>query len=276
MKFLLNRRALALALVAALLILSACQMRDLPGIAEEDLPSLPDLPGIPDDLSQIPDLLEDLGLPDLRNIALPALDDLPTLEAPPGGILFAGPTERALQPGDRIPGTDIDFVEVRDGAAQFRIAGLDSPRKVGDSLDFDGSWPGIPGSTYNARLRVYLIGDTEVRIAGVHQLAIPDLQPVPGPVPEGFELRFPFVDGVDVGNDTIAGTTYGYLGRYERGAQLSGIPENIYPYRALGDSIEWQGMLRPGVGASYSLRTLAYGADSLRVGGAVTLILPTP
>jgi hypothetical protein len=88
------------------------------------------------------------------------------------------------------------------------------------------------------------------------------------------ELRFPFLDGVQRGGDTIAGTTYGYLGRYERGAQLSGVPQEQYPYRAVGDSIEWEGTLRPGIGARYDLRMLVYGVDSMRVGGVATLHLP--
>ena len=92
-----------------------------------------------------------------------------------------------------------------------------------------------------------------------------------GPQPGRPRLRRMEADG----SDTIHGTTFGYMGKYARGAQLSGPNENEYPYRAVGDSIAWQGTLRPEVGAKYDLRALAYGRESLRVGGTVALVMAT-
>ncbi len=269
------------ALLLAALPASACSMPDLPDLPElpglPNLSDLPEIPGLPDELRQIPDTLRELELPDLSGIELPSLDALPVLQPPPGAIVFNGPVERGLEPGDRLPGTDITFLRVENGGALFAIAGQESPRRTGDSLDFDGAWTGIPGSQYQARYRIYSIGENSVRAAGVHQLLIPDVQPVQGARPEGgFEQTFVFLDGVQRDTDRIAGTTYGYMGRYERGAQLSGVPENQYPYRSVGDSIEWEGTLRPGVGARYNLRLLVYGMESMRVGGVVTLTLPPP
>lgn len=263
MKNLLRRWLAACALILIASLLAACQA-----------PELPELPGLPDELREIPEALQNLELPDLSGIQLPDLGELPALSAPPGAIVFNGPVERSLDPGERIPGTDITFVTVRDGAAVFQIMGLESTRRTGDSLDFDGAWPGLPGSSYNARLRLYRIGEESVRVAGVHQLLVPGIQPAAGSPGSGFELTFTFLDGVSRGGDVIAGTTYGYLGRYERGAQLSGVPDNLYPYRSVGDSIEWDGMLRPDVGAEYDLRLLVYGNEGMRVGGTVTLHLP--
>ena len=88
------------------------------------------------------------------------------------------------------------------------------------------------------------------------------------------ELRFLYTDAVLVG-EQIRGTTLEYLGRYERGAQFLGWPQSEYPYRAVGDSILWQGALRPEVGADFNLRLLAYGLDGSRVGGTVTVLLPS-
>jgi hypothetical protein len=237
-------------------------------------PELPSLPGLPEELRQIPDALRGIELPDLSGIDLPGLDALPAIQTPPGGIVYNGPTERSLEPGERIPGTDITFVEVRDGQAIFSIGGMQAPRRNGDSLDYDGSWPGVDGSSYHARLRLYRTGTDSVRVAGVHQLMLPAIAPALGAKGSGSELTFPFIDGVETGGDTIAGTTYGYLGRYERGAQLAGVPDNLYPYRSVGDSIEWEGSLRPGVGVDYDLRVIVYGVEGLRVGGTVTVVLP--
>lgn len=257
---------LPLLLIFLILVLAGCKREDFPA-----------LPGLPDDLRSIPDALEKLDLPDLSGVSLPSLDSLPGLKAPEGGIVYSGPTERSVNVGDTVPGTDIVLNAVEDGAAVFQIGEFTSPKKVGDSLDFDGAWPSLADTTYNVRYRVYLIGEDFVRLAGVQQLLIPEIAPAEGNLPDGgFDLRFPFVDGVNVGGDLIAGTTYGYLGRYERGAQIANMPENQYPYRAVGDSLVWEGTVRPGLGAQYDLRTLAYGSDSLRVGGTITLRLPGP
>ncbi len=238
-------------------------------------PAFPELPGIPDDLRAVPQALEGLRLPNLSGIAMPGLDALGVLTAPPGAIVFAGPTAPQLAAGERLPGSDITYVGVDGEDALFTIAGLRSLRRMGDSVDFEGAWPGLPGSVYEARLRIYAFTDEGVWLAGVQQLLIPELAPVAGPVPAGAAtLTFPFVDGVQAdGSDTISGTTLGYLGRYERGAQLAGVPEGEYPYRTVGDSVVWRGQLRPEVGARYDVRIIAYGRDSLRVGGTVAVTL---
>jgi len=257
------------------LVVSLVLLLLLSGCGRPELPSLPELPGLTDELSQIPEALQDLQLPDLSGVELPSLDSLPLLSAPPGAILFSGPMERRLQAGERLPSTDITFTGIENGQAVFTVMGMRSPRSTGDSLDFDGQWPGIMGSSYSARYRIYRISEQNVRIAGVHQLMIPNIAPQAGAMPTGgFEMRFPYVDSVGAGGDQITGTTLGYLGKQERGAQLTGLPESDYPYRAMGDSILWEGMLRPDVGARFDLRMLTYGAENARVGGTVALFLP--
>lgn len=247
-------------------------------------PEFPDLPGLPQDLSEIPDVLKNLELPDLSEIGIeiPGMDLLPTWSTPAGSINFSGPIEREIKAGERVPGTDYTLVSSGNGVATFEVIGMQSPRGVGDSVDFDGAWPNLAGSQYAARMRIYTIGNNTVRLAGVHQLTIPNIQPVmDSPLPEGFVLRFPFTDGVEIGvgnpgDDVIAGTTLGYLGRYDRGAQIVGLGPNVFPYRSVADSIEWMGTLRNDVGAEYDLRVLNYGRDSMRVGGTVAVTVPAP
>lgn len=256
--------ALALALVATL---------HTAGCAGAEFPALP---GIPDELRAIPSALQGLQLPELSGIALPGIDQLTDLQAPDGALLLAGPTASRLAAGERLPGADITYLRVEGENAVFEIAGMRSPRRMGDAVDFSGEWPGLPGSTYQVRTRIYGYTAEGVWLAGVQQLLVPDVTPERGgQLQDGVTLRFPFVDGVQAdGLDTIAGTTFGYMGKYARGAQLSGVPEGEYPYRAVGDSIVWEGTLRPHVGAAFDLRTLAYGRESLRVGGTVAVTLP--
>jgi hypothetical protein len=264
-------------LLAAVLVLAACALPGSgPGEPVLPLPRLPEIPGIPRDLADLPNVLRDLGLPDLSEIAnLPGLDMLPQLSSPPGSLVFRGPYEQRLAPGERIPGTDIELVAIRDGQAEFRIEGLRSQRILGDSLDYDGEWLGGNFGMYNARFRIYLISADSLRLAGVHQLEVRNVQPTVADVSvEGSMLRFPYTVGASVG-ETISGTTFGYTGQDERGANISGLPQGDYPYRKTGDSVLWSGYLRGGeVPVEYTLRVLYYGTDTLQLGGIAYLSIP--
>ncbi|MEX1018326.1 MAG: hypothetical protein WDZ49_01630 [Litorilinea sp.] len=274
-------------LILPALLVGACTMPNVPGMPElSDMPEIPDLtrltdiPGIPRELADVPNLLQELGLGDLANLEdLPGLDTLPFLRSEPGALVLRGPVERGVQVGERIPGTDIVLQGITEEGAVFEIAGMRSVRTYADSLDFDGDWPGVPGVSYNLRLRLYQISRDRVRAAGVHQVGILNVAPVVGGAqpgtPAGQELSFPSTWGLAPGA-AIPGTTFTYVGVHERGAEIGGLGEGIYPYHKLGDSVRWHGQLRPDIAADYQLRMLAYGADSARVGGIVTIYLPAP
>lgn len=278
-KFFKHRLALPLLLIIALL-LSACSAPELPEMPQiPELPSIPDLsqlPGIPESLRELPDLLGQLGLPDLSAIPnLPQLEDLPGLQTPPGAIVFNGPTERSIAIGDRLPGTDIVLSGVSPAGAEFQIAGLRSVRAMGDSLDFDGAWPSASNVDYNLRMRIYYIGDTYVRAAGVHRFVVHNVQPVEENVTlSGNTMKFPFTAGVTPGG-MIAGTTLGYAGQDDRGGQITGLPAGDYPYRKIGDSMVWKGYVRSDIPAEFNIRMLYYDANGARVGGVVTLAIPS-
>ncbi len=263
-------------LLTLMLFASACSRPELPEIPQlPELPALPDLPGVPTELEELPNLMRDLGLPDISSISnLPGLDDLPMLQTPPGAVAFSGPTEQTLSIGDRLPGTDIVLTAINNGNAEFQIAGFRSERTSGDSLDFDGAWPGIGGVDYNARFRLYYIGNSSIRAAGVHRIVIQDAQATKADVtPSGNTMKFPFTVNVGTG-ETIAGTTLGYAGETDRGGQISGLPEGDYPFHKIGDSISWQGYVRGDIPATFNMRMLYYDANQAQVGGIVTVALP--
>jgi len=192
--------------------LSACSREDLPALPKLPVtaPDLSKLPGIPKALSEIPGMLEELGLPDLSQITnLPKLEDLPGLQTPPGAQAFNGPMDRSIKIGERVPGTDIVLTAINGENANFQIAGLNSPRQVGDSLDFDGAWPGLSGTTYSLRLRIYHVGSDNVRAAGVNRLVVNNIQPTAdNSPPTGFTIKFPFTASV-VAGEKLLGTTLG-------------------------------------------------------------------
>lgn len=232
-------------------------------------------PRIPGNLGELTNMLDDLGLPDLSQLAnVPGIDSLPTVESIPGGIVYRGPVERKVAAGNFVPGTDLYLTRAGEAGAEFEVVGMRSVRTVGDSLDYDGPWPGLQGVEYNARLRIYQVGEGQVRAAGVHQIKIanvaPQMNEITG-VNQG--LKFPFTAHVAAGA-TIPGTTYGYAGTNERGAELTGLAADEYPYRKVGDSVRWRGNLRADIGAEYNVRILYYDSQRAQVGGIVTVAAP--
>ncbi len=272
---------LASSLLIALTLLSACFGPDLPGAPQmPQLPSPRNLPGVDELLDQLPgfdlDLLGELELPDLSGIAdLPQLVELPSLDVDGDAIAFAGPTEMRIEVGEYIRGTDIQLTGIVDGRAQFLFSGLRAERIAGDSLDFDGPWPNIAGVDYLLRLRVYRVTEEYVRAAGVHRLLIEGIQPIhqPAMTIQGAPLKLTYTGSASPGSQ-FNGTTFGYIGQAEQGAEISGIPSGDFPFRKTGDSLRWQGMLRPDLPSLFELRIVNYAESSVQVAGIVSLQLP--
>lgn len=262
----------AVALFLLALLLTGCGV-PLP------FPLPEDVPGMPTNWDELQGLMGDLGLPDLGELGnVPGLEALGGLQTPPGAVAFQGPVEMGLVKGKKIPGTDILFVSVTDGdAAQFEIDSLRATRRLGDSLDFDGAWPGSSGVTYQLRLRIYNVAGGEVRAAGVHRLVVENVQPQMDSVDSvntgSHALRFPHTVTVDAGKQFL-GMTLGYARQDERGATLTGLLQDEYPYRKLGDSVEWEGRLRADVPVEYHLRMLYYQETNATLGGVVLVSLP--
>lgn len=230
---------------------------------------------LPADMGELTGMLKDLGLPELSELAnLPGLDSLPTAEVTAGGIVFRGPVERKVTAGSFVPGTDLYLTRSGEGGAEFEVIGMRSVRRIGDSLDFDGAWPGLQGVEYNARLRIYQVGEGQVRAAGVHQLKITRISPQKSDIAViGQGLKFPFTAHMTTGA-VIPGTTLTYVGDNERGAEIGGLDAGDYPYRKVGDSVRWEGNLRSDIAAEFDLRVLYYDSQRAQVGGVVTLAAP--
>ena len=273
-------RLLSVVLIA-LALLTACFRPDLPGAPQLPKPPSPrSIPGLEDLLDKLPgfdlDMLRELDLPDLSGIAdLPQLADLPGLSVGEDAIAFTGPTEIRINVGDVIRGTDIQLAAIVDERAEFLFAGLRAERIAGDSLDFDGAWPDIGGVDYSLRLRIYRVTEDYVRAAGVQRVVIEGIQPLHQPnvtVNEG-SPKLTYTGSIAVGQ-VLKGTTFGYAGPGEQGAEISGFPAGDFPFRKTGDSLRWQGMLRPDLPCVFNMRIVHYGENSVQVIGIVTIQLP--
>ena len=255
-------------LVGAGLLVAGCSLPN-PGDLTRSLPALPT------NLDEIEGLMQQFGLPDLSTLGdVPGLEALAGLETPPGALAFQGPLDVSLEPGQTIPATDMRLRSATGDAAEFEIAGMTAPRRLGDSLDFDGVWPGVANVQYNLRLRVYYVAANQVRAAGVQRVVIGDVQPQAASVElRGEPATFAYMVAANTG-DLFPGMTLGYAGQDTRGAVLTGLPEGEYPYRKLGDSVVWKGRLRADIEVEYQLRMLYYQDNSARIGGIALISLP--
>ncbi|NOZ27093.1 MAG: hypothetical protein GXP39_03440 [Chloroflexi bacterium] len=190
-----------------------------------------------------------------------------------GTLVYSGPTEVRLTPGETLLPTDIVFLGAEGNRGRFIIGDLKATRQIGDSLDWDGE--PLPGVNLQLRLRVLWFKGGNVQLGGTVRVEVSDVQPSP----DGIDPNAAVTYGVPVSyrvpvNQPIPGTTWKYVGPTDRGAELSGMDE--YPYRKLADSILWEGRLRPDVGLTLNVRVVRFDERSLRVAGLATIALAVP
>jgi hypothetical protein len=195
---------------------------------------------------------------------------LPWQRPAEGDLVYNGPTERGIAAGQLFPGTDIRYVAPGEDSAIVLIGGQRAHKKIGDSLDWDGS--PMDGVTLRLTQRIVWFTEETLHAAGTARLTIEDVQPVPGAYPEEVAIAYklPTTHNVAAG-EVIPGTTLTYVGATNDGAQLSGV--DGYPYRKIADSITWEGRLRDGVFVQLTLRVVFYDQRQLQVAGLATIDL---
>ena len=123
-------------------------------------------------------------------------------------------------------------------------------------------------------IRIVWFTEEKLHAAGTARLAIDEPQPTAMPFPEEPPVlyKLPTTYNVKRG-ETIPGTTIGYVGSGDQGAELSGVQD--YPYRKIADSITWEGQLRDGVFLQVNLRVAFFTEEQLQVAGLATVgLLP--
>ena len=177
-------------------------------------------------------------------------------------------TALSVPVGQELPPTGIRYDRMGDRGAYVIINGQQALKKKGDSL----SWSGTPreGVSLTLKQRVLWYTEDELHLVGTAKVVIDDTLPSAGPIATTSPVKYsgPVAYGVKKGS-TIPGSSLTYLGQTDDGAELGGLSE--YPYRMVGDSIVWEGMLRPGVYSRLDLRVVQFDDRALRVGGIVTL-----
>jgi hypothetical protein len=181
---------------------------------------------------------------------------------------YTSPVEISIARGEMLPGTDIQYIGRSDEGAQVLIGGQPALKKAGDSLNWKGN--PVDGVAADLNLRVVLITEDKLHVAGTAEIAITDPEPQPGPANESAPIHYklPVAHRVKKGA-AIPGTPFIYAGKTDQGALLGNMEG--YPYREIGDSIAWQAQLKEHVWLELNLRTGPFSDRTISVAGTADL-----
>jgi hypothetical protein len=185
-----------------------------------------------------------------------------------GALTYDGAIENGVGPGETIPGTNIRYVQKTDDSAEVIINDQHALKKIGDSLDWQGTVG--PGVQVSMPQRIALITNDRLQTIGTIRVTIPGVNPVAGTVPADGQYTYKVASGYTVRKgQRVPGTTLVYQGKTDQGAQFEGT--NDYPYRRVGDSLSWQGQLTPGAFLDTTLRVVAYTDEMATLAGLATI-----
>jgi hypothetical protein len=173
----------------------------------------------------------------------------------------------ALNPGERVPGTNLTYIGPRDRLYEVEINGQRAVKSGGDSFNWEGVINAGVAGDFDLRLSPQLLGD--MLAVGTVELAV--LNPVPreATLPTDSTNWYAFPEMiVDVSvpiSQTIPGTTLIYEGLEPQGAKLGNTAG--YPYLAQADSLRWTGRLSTNAYVRYNLRVVSMSDQALRMAG---------
>lgn len=190
---------------------------------------------------------------------------------PPSTLVYEGPATYTLKPGDYIPGTTIRYLNRTDAGAEFLIADQKALKQRADSLNWSGS--PAAGVDLVLNLRILHFNDKELYAAGTARVTINDVASTPqaGDIDTQSPLAYdaPVAYTLQKGGDSAPGTLLRYEGKTAEGAQFSGVAG--YPYRQPGDSLRWEGRVRPNVSLRLDLRVVHFDDEAARLVGIAHL-----
>lgn len=184
------------------------------------------------------------------------------------GLRYNLPVALTLALGEELPGGHVRYERHSDDGAVVIIQGQEALKRAGDSLDWSGT--PVEGVDVDLALRVVWHNDRALHLVGTAEVLVRDPHPVAGErEPEALlELSGPVTYGL-ARAEAMPGTTLTFEQETADGARLGGITG--YPYRKMGDSVRWEGLVRDGVHLRFDGRVLYLDQDNLRLGGVVTL-----
>lgn len=204
-------------------------------------------------------------------LLLPALAAC-TLKASehPDRLTYRLPTTLTIAVGQTLPGTEIRYLRMSDKGAHVLIKGQEAIKRQGDSLNWRGQ--PLPGVDVDLQLRIIWYNEQELRVVGTAKVVIQGVQPRLAVIATSSDMHYVGPVAYSLGRGAvIPGSTLSYEGKTEEGIKLGGIEG--YPFRQVGDSISWEGLLRDGVYLRLDLRVVQFDERGLRVAGIANLWL---
>lgn len=186
----------------------------------------------------------------------------------------------SLNPGDRVPGSRLQYLGQEGDAYRVKIGGQESLKRIGDSF----TWAGIVGSgvygEYNLRLTSTLLGPLPV--AGGVRLTILDWEPIQitslPDLTNALHIGNLFINYSINKGEVIPATDMIYNGTVQQGsteyAQFSNISGSSN--FLIGDFVGWSGSLRENVFLSYSLRITSFDEDRIILTGTADIWITDP
>lgn len=200
----------------------------------------------------------------------PQVPLLPTsTPLPPGMLVYDAPITLVVKTGTILPGTTIAYGgKMPTDQAKVIIAGQLAPKKVADTLDWQGS--PVPNVFVKLNTRVLTFDDNSVTLGGTSHIELTNVNIQPGGTPGTAQLEFnaPVTFSLSKGQ-TIPGTKLSYVGASDAGAQFSGIEG--YPYRKQLDSLQYMARVAPKVYLRFDLRVVNFSDASAIVGGTTNI-----
>lgn len=185
-----------------------------------------------------------------------------------GTMTYNGPTEQTIGMGEGIPGSDVRYVGYSEAGAEVLIADQRAVKKVGDSLDWKGS--PVPGVEVSVAQRILAANESRLQTVGSVKVTVEGAQPQSAQFPDNPEFSYKVAVSYTVRKgERVPGTLFTYKGKAADGAEFEGA--SGYPYRKLGDSLDWNGRLRDNVYLDMTLRVIAYADEFVTLGGLATL-----
>lgn len=196
----------------------------------------------------------------------------PTNNIPRDYITYQTVTYRQiLNPGDRVPGTQLLYIGPRDRLYEVEIEGQRATKSAGDSFRWQGILHAGVFGDFDLRLSPQLLGD--MLAVGTINMTVLNPMPIEATLPQDVDNWHIYpemiIDVTTPVGQRIPGTSLTYEGVATQGAQLGNMAG--YPYVAQGDSLRWTGRLSTNAYVQYNLRVVSMNDETLRLAGVAEL-----
>jgi len=187
----------------------------------------------------------------------------------PSELAYTAPFEAGVTAGNFVPGTDLQYVGLADGAAEVYIKGQRALKQKADSLSWEGSLR--EDVLLDMDMRVLWFDESTLHMGGKAKVTVSGASASAAELPEEAALMFnnaPVAYTVKKG-ETIPGTLLTFEGKTDEGAKLGGTDD--YPYRKGGDSITWTGTIKEKVWLRLDVRLGIYTDSTMTVAGVASI-----